>query len=417
LTTATNATATKKMGKGKKAAAKGRKPKKKAEVEPEIEPEAVEVLETVAPEPEDDDFEPKVVVAPKATRGRKRKTEDTPESVASVVESARPIKRRATRTRGSVAVDNSVLDESSIAQEPVKKPVRKGRASTRKASTASVMSVQASVPNDDEIDAALEADLDRHMSDDEVISKKTTKSSKIITTSDYDMFGTKPKEIDEAEIDAELDAMELDMKPLPKAKGAKGKQPRKVSAKQQAAAKKAAEVAAVLEQQVEEDDPSQQIATELENSISMQHSSPVLQPKKQRATSRQPQGKKGTRASALSVGDRSVSTYDQESEHQHHADSGNETDASMASQSTIVRGGKAGRPTKKGKVGKSIRKNIEDIVHTSVGAPKEDRIPVASGNKDAQMEDMSMAYEKFYTPAPEVQPVVSTTQNEIARTN
>lgn len=408
LTTATNATAVKKMGKGKKASAKGRKTKKKIESEPE--PEAVQVMATSAPEPEDDDFEPKVVVAPKSTRGRKRKTEDTLESVASVVELAPPAKRRTTRTRGSVAVDDSVVDDGTVVHEPSKKTSRKGRASTRKASTASVVPARDFIPNDDDIDAALEADLERQATDDEaptVISKKLIMSSKT-TTSDHDMFGTKPMEIDEAEIDAELEAMEVDMKPLPKAKGAKGKQLRKVSAKQQAAAKKAAEAAAAAEQHVE-DDPSEQIAMELENSISMQHSSPILQPKKQRATSHQPQGRKGTRASALSVSDRSVSTHNPENEHKHHADSGNETDVSIESQSTVVRGGKAGRSTtKKGMAGKNISKNIEDIVHISVDGPDKE-VFLMPGNKDTQPEDVSMADENYYTPAPEVQLVVSAT--------
>ena len=351
-------------------------------------------------------------MAPKAARGRKRKTEDIVDSAASVIDSVPAAKRRATRTRGSVAVDESILEESTIVQQPVKKPGRKGRSSIRKVSTASVLSAQGNIPNDDEIDAALEADLEGQVTDEDVQSmmpNKSKKSSKK-TTSDHDMFGTKPMEIDEAEIDAELEAMEVDMKPLPKGKGIKTKQPRKVSAKQQAAAKKATEAAAAaaMDQHIEEDeDPSQQIAIELENSISMQHSSPIIQLKKQRATSRQPKGRKATRASALSVTDRSVATHDRESEHENLVDSGNETDASLASQSTVVRGMKAGRTTmKKGKTGRSISKNIEDIVHKSGDAPVQEGTFLAPDNAYAQAEDVSMADERFYTPAPEAQPVV-----------
>jgi hypothetical protein len=67
-------------------------------------------------------------------------------------------------------------------------------------------------------------------------------------------------------------------------------------------------------------------------------------------------------------------------------DSGNETDASMASQSTVVRGGASRRDsTMKGKGGKKGAKHIEEIVHQPVEylAPEPD------------------VEEAFYTPAPE----------------
>ena len=73
LTTATNATTTqgKKMGKLKKTnSTKGRKTKAKKG-------EPLEVV--AAPEPEDDDFEVKVDTAPKATRGKKRKSDEASE--------------------------------------------------------------------------------------------------------------------------------------------------------------------------------------------------------------------------------------------------------------------------------------------------------------------------------------------------
>lgn len=405
LTTATNATATRKMAKGKKTTAKGRKTKVKkaepAEITPVPEPEEVDVKEEGAPKP---------------TRGRKRKTEDTVEAIPAVsLPEAPAAKRRATRTRGSVAIDDSILDESTMTQEVSKatKPGRKGRPSTRKTSTASIATVQAPIPNDDEIDAALEADLARQVTDEEdilVSFKKSARSNKA-SRADHAMFGIDPVEIDEVEIEAELTAMEVDSsKPLPKAKGAKAKQSRKVSAKQQAAARKAVEAEVVAqkiaqEHELQEDDPSEQIAEELEHSISMQHSSPVIQPKRQQTSSRQPPRQmpgRGTRASAMSVNDSttSVEVLDQ------NEDLGNETDASMASQSTVVRGGKSrrGSTLKKSKTGKKgASKNIEEIVKKSVSVfvgAEHSASPLDEEMALGQADDKIMG-ETFSTPAPE----------------
>jgi hypothetical protein len=154
-------------------------------------------------EPEDDDFEVKVAPSPVVVgRSNKRKSEDmsTPkDSHANLqdgdnkVESELPpAKRRITRARASVAqtqetstsallgedvLDRQMTDVEGISppSAPVLKKKGKGskkRASsnTRKASTASTASkasLRAGVPNDEEIDAALEADLDRPLTDDE----------------------------------------------------------------------------------------------------------------------------------------------------------------------------------------------------------------------------------------------------------
>jgi len=414
-----------KMGKAKKApAAKGRKTRAK-----KAEPEPVEV--EAAPEPEDADFNVKVEVAPKPTRGRKRKSEEEPDS--SVMETAPPPpKRRATRTRGSMAVEDSVMhDVENVPQEQeVAQKGRKGRNTrtrgsmamddsvlsvaenvsqeqdilpktkrgrpSRKASTASVAASKAPIPNDDELDAALEADLERRMSDGETAMAplpKPTRASKVSKT-DHAMFDPEQMEIDEAVIEAELEAMEVDSRPLPKAKGAKAKQPRKVSAKQQAAARKAAEAEAAAEaERIAEEEASQQIAAELEHSISIQHSSPVIQPKKQRAASRQPARKaagRATRGSTLSTNEQDTTMNDGH-DSSRVDDSGNETDASMASQSTVVRGGSNRRgSTMKGKGGRKGAKHIEEIVHQ----------PVEYLAPEPEVE------EAFYTPAPEAPPAV-----------
>lgn len=385
LTAATNTTVTSKAGKGKKTAAKGRKVKAKKE-------EAVE--EIPAPEPEDDDFTVKVE-QPKATRGRKRASEAMDDS-ALLVTQAPPAKRRATRTRGSMALEETSLAPSVVVDDDIpmsvaadsvvtSKKTRKGRGSTAKsmrnvssASTASKASLRMNALDDDEIDRMLEADLERPLTDEEDNSKpsapsiasKSAKQASVapvgraargsrINNEGHAMFGAEPMEIDEAAIDAELEAMEVEeSKPLPKAKGAKGKQARKPSAKQQAAAQKAAAAEAQREAELKEQ---------------------VLEQSVQMAPAR------GTRVSELSANGSVMSTTNLE-------DSGNETDASMASQSTVVRGGNSrrGSTLKKGKGGKRVvSRNIEEIVHKSVEAAIEEVPTKKAGRpkKAVQMED------------------------------
>lgn len=414
LTTATSVTTTqgKKMGKAKKAPApKGRKTRAKKD----------EPVGVVAPEPEDADFDVKVDQAPKYTRGQKRKSEDLDAAVPVVEMGPPPRKRRATRTRGSIAVEESNIESSDHGLPEASKPAgRKGRTSirsTRKVSAASVASLRAPVMDDKEIDKALEADLERRLSDDEVEvttigpAKKSSRSSKIMKA-DHAMFGVDPMEVDDAAVEAELEAMDIDPKPLPKAKGAKGKQTRKPSAKQQAAAKKAAEAEAQARQLAEENEASQQIAMELEHSISMQQSSPIIQQKKQRASSKQstrPMPGRASKEPVLSTNDDvSVVIGDQESNDDPKDDSGHETDASIASQSTIVRGGpsRRGSTLKKGRGRKkAASRNIEEIVHKSeapipsIETPE--TVPSPKGKKVIHIEEVSMTEEVFYTPTAE----------------
>lgn len=404
LTTATNAT-TKKMGKAKKApATKGRKTRTK-----KGEPTEVEMME-----PEDENTED----APRPARGRKRKSEEARlEEVPAVDLLPPPAKRRATRTRGSTAVDDSIL---SVVEAPAGKPRgRKGRPS-RKASTASVAPMRAAVPDDEEIDRALEADLERQVTEDEAESlamppPKKTRASKIIRG--LSMFDAAPVEIDDAALDAELEAMEANSKPLPKAKGAKGKQPRKISAKQRAAEAKAAENAAEAEDDAErwageerstaseDEKASQQLVAELEDSISMQHSPPVINDKKQRAPTRQATRKASGRATKRSMMSSTSSAEDVADDHVD--ESGNETEASMASQSTVIRGGsnRHGSTVKGGRgVKKALGRNIEDIVHKSQGpadnAEPEDDVPSARSKRIIHVEEFSVVEEIYYSPAP-----------------
>ncbi len=154
-------------------------------------------------EPEDDDFEVKVGPESAAVvSSNKRKSEEmsTTQDSHAELQTERnevdsdlpPAKRRNTRARASVtqaqetplsvSLDEDVLDthmtdlkEISPPSAPIPKRKAKGskkRASstTRKASTTSTASkapLRAVVPNDEEIDAALEADLARPLTDDE----------------------------------------------------------------------------------------------------------------------------------------------------------------------------------------------------------------------------------------------------------
>jgi hypothetical protein len=400
------------MGKAKKAAAtKGRKTRAK-----KGEPVAV------APEPEDADFDVKIEPEPKSTRGKKRKSDDHDVTMLTIGMEPPPPKRRATRTRGSMAVDESSIEPTDNIQPEVPKPAsRKGRTSirsTRKTSAASVKSLPAPM-DDEEIDKALEADLERYPSHDERETtthgpgKDSSRSSKA-TNADHAMFGMNSVGVDDAAIEAELEAMDVELKSMPKAKGTKGKQSRKPSAKQQAAAKKAAEAEAEAQAQqvAEEDEASQQIAMELENSISMQQSSPVIQQKKQRAPSKlptKPVPGRAARGSVVSTND-NVSVFGeyQGTDDVQKDDSGHETDASIASQSTVVRGGpsRRSRALKKEPGSKKVAsRNIEEIVNKSpapipsIEVPES--IPSAKGKKVVHLEEASTTEEVFYTPAGE----------------
>lgn len=404
LTTATNTTSIsksgRKMAKGKKPG-KGRKTKTKKD-------ESVEV--SVDMEPEDADFEVKVE-QPKATRGKKRSSEEMYETSTLIDVQPPPAKRRGTRnTRGSVAaVDNSLAPSypeidvdaimtpaDDIAPEKTAPNRKRGRPSNAKsqrnvssASTASKASLRMTIPDDEEIDRALQADLERPLTDEEnqeftggvSKSRRESRLKKSVATAsvatirkatrgsrihkDYEMFVTGDVSVDDDAIDAELKAMELEeTMPLPKAKGAKGKQPRKPSAKQQAAAKRAAE-AAQAEVNVVEDENSSSNQVEIGGD-------PPSSPKPRKgqntaslAISRKIPGR-ATRVSVISINE-SNTTVVLGSEDA--PDSGDDSDASMASQSTVVRGGakRRGSSMKKTKTAnKATSRNIEEIIHRSV---------------------------------------------------
>jgi hypothetical protein len=167
MTTASSATTkAKKGGKASKGRAKG-----KAAVKAQDEP---------IPEPEDDSFDVKVAEEPKpVARGRKRTSDQVDQG-----DVAPQAKRRGTRARSSTVKPEPVLvpgnhedrqmtDAEDAILYPATKEV-KGRkrasSTTRKASnvsTASKAPLRSALPADTEIEAALEADLDRPLSDEE----------------------------------------------------------------------------------------------------------------------------------------------------------------------------------------------------------------------------------------------------------
>ncbi|KAI4159855.1 MAG: hypothetical protein LQ342_006273 [Letrouitia transgressa] len=184
----------KKGTKNKKATnkTKGKMAKEKAE-------EATQASSFV--EPEDDDFEVKVERPPtKPSTGRKRTSDEMniaddqkpfDENSQTGIEAERPsAKRRATKSRGSTlkkapistleySLDDheDIIDAEMMPPPPVPEPKNcaKGnkkrtlstvrKASTR--STASKASLRAAVSTDDDIDATVEADLNKHLTDEE----------------------------------------------------------------------------------------------------------------------------------------------------------------------------------------------------------------------------------------------------------
>lgn len=181
LTTASNMTtaskASKKPAKGKKpTASRPRKTRAKKS-------EAVEIHED---EP-DLKLEEDVAIPPptKPASGRKRTSDELEDSALTSAEAPAPKKRatKARKARGSNATELSSADtEMAIIQEPVKKPAAKkatrkasgtrkaSSRSTRKGSVSTVASTASpppQMPDDDEIDRQLQADLERPLDDDE----------------------------------------------------------------------------------------------------------------------------------------------------------------------------------------------------------------------------------------------------------
>ncbi|KAK7742986.1 hypothetical protein SLS63_000554 [Diaporthe eres] len=240
-TTSTMTTASKgskKTTKGKKAATTTRTRKTRAKKD-----EAVEVPED-GPEEEAAPVPPS---PPKPARGRKRSSEEVEDVELTNAEAPAPKKRvaKTRKARGSNATEASSVDTDIVdVPEPSKKQGAKktrkvsgtrkasGTRPARELSTASVESAApAAVPNDDEIDRQLEADLERPLSDDEDIladpdtkkaaasrikvdSRQSSKADDLLThtaTTDFAMFDPTPAQPTDSQIDADLKTMEDEM--------------------------------------------------------------------------------------------------------------------------------------------------------------------------------------------------------------
>ena len=192
-----------KTAKGGKKAAKAKKAPSRAKGKVLKAKQEESQLASSFVEPEDDDFEIKVAQAPAPTlRTRKRKSEHISTGEEAMAESrvspqveespSSPRKRRATRASSSVAaVQETQMSnhETGIEMDthmtgveemppPFVPPAKKLRKGSKKrvsstarrvssASTASKASLRAAIPNDEEIDAALGAELDKPLTDEE----------------------------------------------------------------------------------------------------------------------------------------------------------------------------------------------------------------------------------------------------------
>lgn len=145
-------------------------------------------------EPEDDNFDVKIAPEPtKGTRAKKRNSKEMYDisDATNVGDTDPPAKRRATRTKASNVQVESIQTAANHEQNadvqmtdsenmpppaaPSSKKAgkggrKRGSSTLRKASatsTASMASLRVAIPNDEEIEAALEADLDRPFTDEE----------------------------------------------------------------------------------------------------------------------------------------------------------------------------------------------------------------------------------------------------------
>lgn len=380
-------------------------------------------------EPEDDDFEVKVVPALAAkTKGRKRKSEEmsadaedmtqTPVEEKAVEPQPLAKKRRATRARGSVAqpqelpttrtheeVEDEVDTHMTDAEEmppPIESALKKKEKSGKNeatsiarkfstASTASKASLRAVGRDDEEIDAALEADLNRPLTDEEgdtdpleteqpksrrltrskPSSKKATASvastrrgtrASTVTVEDMPMtdlcssiphVSASEQEQMEPKI-VQTPPSEDHTEPLPKAKNAKSKALRKVSKRQQ--------------------NRGQQIVEPVD-APAHQHAAEVAEPQQPRIRQVSPQlPARRTRTSNVPIAQDVVDLASDINSsvlgtRTIQDDSGHETDASVMKQGRAKRAGKKApsgvNKTKGAKKSAMASRNFEDTVQAA----------------------------------------------------
>ena len=458
-----------KPGKGAKKGAKAKKPavKSKRPVNKAID-EGTQVASSFL-EPEDDDFEVKVETAPTQNQGNKKRKSDgisTMNEVSNHSETHnqeqeqgqgqelqdQPRKRRATRTRGSLAQTHNApslppqapqedhheqdahVSDVEAAPPPVlsqgqkkgKGGTKRGSSKVRKASAASTASkafLRATIPPDQEIEAALEAELDSPLTDEEgdaepsavkepkgrrltktkpglrkatasvAPTRRTTRASTVMVDDStmQDIYPSLPYPAEETHVptpkkkkDAVLvhDSPEQSSPP-----GRPRKEETRDSSEPQSEHNKKPEyseeaVAAAVAEDKLDDETS------------------IIEP--QQPKSRQASRQKPARKARVSDLPSSFESMDLASEinssmsgmQTAQDDLGHETDASVMKQARAKRGSKKA-PAKKGKGGKKaalISRNIEDIVQPIV----DNALPEEQGTNTSPVDDHIGSVEAVY---------------------
>jgi len=460
----------KKGGKGKKAKGKSHLKNVKAVVDEPLQGSSFV-------EPEDDDFEVKVMSSPVFKKGKKRSSDEMNVDGAPIIADAQPAKRRATRARVSTIQPQPVPEPIAIEKEehdvhmtdaeenlPAKLPTSKkggkkgkkrGSSTSRKPSamsTATVASLRG-IPADEEIDAALEADLDRPLTDDEKDvepvkieepkSRRLTRSrpgTRNVTASVAPVRSTartssEPTEDVQVEVRVEVlrsppkhtsqetligdsqasSTVTVEVEPkATKTKGKKGKGAKKTSAAPQAAVKKHDTSDAAAEpdaHDVESNENKDKIDQNLEDHPTQDESLVIIKgrsaakPASKGAKGRQPSRKLPGRTKKASIisAPQSVADFvvDLESSlltlKTAEDDSGHETDASTISQATAKRGERKTSTMKKGKKPKKAMssRNIEDIVQAPPQQVVEDDVKAPVTTTPKKVETMTTPASPF----------------------
>lgn len=396
-------------------------------------------------EPEDDDFEVKVMSSPVIKKGKKRSSDEMNAGDPQKTTDIQLAKRRATRTRASTIQSQPDSEPIAIEQEdhdvhmtdaedmhPVPLPTSKkgakegkkrGPSTSRKPSaisTATVASLRA-ITADEEIDAALEADLDGPFTDDEkdvemvepeeLKSKRLTRSrpgtrkatASVAPVRSTARVSTTPTE--DVKVEARVDLLRsspnqasqdtlvgdsqtpatttVNVQPkATKTKGKKGKIAKKISPAPPVVIEKR-NIGQDAEDKVyahptesianrDEMEPNAEDHPTQDDDLLISEVRSAVGPASKGIKGRQPSRKlpgRTKKASIISapvpvaepVGDLESAVLDLK-----HAgdDSGHETDASTMSQATVKRGGRKASILKKGKRPKKAvgSRNIEDIV-------------------------------------------------------
>lgn len=454
-----------KSGKGAKKGTKAKKPVVKSTRQAnKAMDEGTQVASSFL-EPEDDDFEVKVETAPTQNKGNKKRKSDgisTTNEMSNHPETHdqeqvqeqeqelqdQPRKRRATRTRGSLAQTRNApslppqedhhkqdahLSDVEAAPRPVlsqgqkkgKGGTKRGSSKVRKASAASTASkafLRATIPPDQEIEAALEAELDRPLTDEEgdaepsavkepkgrrltrtkpdsrkatasvAPTRRTTRASTVMVDDStmQDIYPSLPDPAEETHVPTPKKhkdaALVHDSPEQSSPSGYPRKEEKRNSSEQQS------------ENNKEPENSEEAVAAAAEDK--MHDATSIIEP--QQSKSRQASRQKPARKARVSDLPSSFESMDLASEinssmsgmQTAQDDSGHETDASVMKQARAKRGSKKA-PAKKRKGGKKaalISRNIEEIVQHIV----DDGLPEEQGTNISPVDDHTGSVEAVY---------------------